>query len=174
MAKGFHKHLHPDLGLFLLRLAVGVMFVYHGYGKLTNIDQTAGFLGMLGFPASTFFAYVLGLTEFLGGLMLIAGVATCGAAVALSIAMIVAILTAHRNGPFSGPGGVEFPLVILGGLLALCSMGGGRWSLWNAPCCRGCGGSCGGDKSCKDGSCEDKKDACGCGGNGACGCGEKK
>lgn len=171
MAKGLHKHLSPDLGLFLLRLAIGVMFVYHGYGKLTNIEQTAGFLGMLGFPATTFFAYLLGLTELLGGLLLIAGIATCGAAAALSIVMIVAILTAHRNGPFSS---VEFPLVVLGGLLALCSMGGGKWSLWNAPCCKGGCGSCGDGGSCKDGSCEEKKDGCGCGGSGSCGCGEKK
>lgn len=63
------------LALLLLRLALGVIFAFHGYPKLfTHTQETMqGFMHM-GFPA--FFAYIAGVIEFFGGCLLIVGLFT--------------------------------------------------------------------------------------------------
>lgn len=153
------KYLGKDFGLLMLRLALGVLFVYQGYGKLTGIEGTTGFFDSLGIPAAGVMAYAVALVEFLGGIMLILGVFTCYTAGVLAIVMIVALLTAHLGQPFRGS---LLALTALGGLAALSSIGGGRWSLLKNGCCGGsCEGNCG----------PEDKDTCGCGGN--CGCGKK-
>ena len=52
------------LALLLLRVALGVIFVYHGYPKLFTHTRQAmdGFVHM-GFPG--YFAYISGVIEFL-------------------------------------------------------------------------------------------------------------
>jgi len=78
------------LSLLLLRLALGAIFVYHGYPKLFGHTREAvqGFV-RLGFPG--YFAYISGLIEFFGGWMLIAGLFTRVAGMLLAIEMAVGI-----------------------------------------------------------------------------------
>lgn len=127
-------------GLFLLRLALAVIFIYHGYGKLTHIDQTAGFFATLSVPAPVVMAYLIGIVELVGGIFLALGVVTCITAAVLAVDMVVALLLAHTKMPYQS---AELPIALLGGLLALCGAGGGKWSLWNASCCKRCDGECG-------------------------------
>ena len=47
-----------DLGMLLLRLAVGVIFIAHGWGKFSDMASTIGFFGQLGMPSV--FAYLVG------------------------------------------------------------------------------------------------------------------
>jgi len=67
--------------LFLARLAVATVFIYHGAGKLFNfknqggIASTAAFFKSQGVPIPHIFAYVGGITEFFGGLLLLVGLA---------------------------------------------------------------------------------------------------
>ena len=156
-----HKPWCKHLGLLVLRLILGAIFVYHGYGKLTNIEATAGFFSMLHIPMATVMAYVVGLVELVGGALLILGLFTCIASMLLMVVMLVALFTAHLGKPFSGPMGLEFPLAVLGGLAALAGTGGGKWVVWKKGCCTS---ACAG----KDGA------TCACGGNGACQCGADK
>src|SRR4051794_17263804 len=73
-----------DVVLLLLRVALGVTFIAHGGQKLFDwinvdphgIDGTTKFFDFVGIPIPGFFAWVVGLTEFLGGLLLIAGALT--------------------------------------------------------------------------------------------------
>ncbi len=151
------KYVGKDFGLLALRLAVGIVMVYHGYLKLGNTAGTMGFFGNLGIPLPTFFAYFVGLVELLGGAMIILGLLTCYAAGLLAINMVVALLVAHTKMPYAA---AELPIVLLGGLLALTTIGGGKWSVLKSGCCGGtCEGNCG------------KEDKDGCGGN--CGCSDK-
>lgn len=83
-----------DCALLVLRLALGIIFVIHGYGKLFgNAPGMEAFTGMvagLGFPAPALFAYIAALTEFLGGIAMILGIFTKPASVLLAIVMLVA------------------------------------------------------------------------------------
>ena len=70
-------------------------------------------------------AWLVALTEFLGGAALLAGVLTRWAAVPLSFTMVVAILAVHLKGGFFAPAGVEYPLTLLTANVALILTGPG-------------------------------------------------
>jgi putative oxidoreductase len=118
-------------GLAVLRIVVGVVFAMHGWQKI-HVFHLAGVTGMLsrlGVPMPTVFAVILITVEFLGGILLITGLATRGPAVLLAVDMIVAIITVHmKHGFFSQTGGYEFPLILLGALICLAISGGGSFS----------------------------------------------
>lgn len=120
-----------DFALFFLRLVVGIIFVYAGWGKLSNMEMTIGAFGSMGFPAPAFFAYLVGLVEFLGGIALIVGFFTRLAAGLLSIVMIVALLAVHTKMPFMQ---AQLPLVLLGATVALKYLGPGAWKVWGMDC----------------------------------------
>ena len=86
--------LFQPLGPLLARITVGWVFVTAGWGKIHNIDKVIGFFTSLGIPAPVFQAHMTAYTEFIGGLLLIAGLATRISSVALGIIMIVALKTA--------------------------------------------------------------------------------
>ena len=79
----------------LARLALGVVFVQTGWGKLHSLDQVTAFFQSLGIPAASVQAPFVAGAEFVGGLLLLAGLATRLAAVPLAGTMVVAILTAQ-------------------------------------------------------------------------------
>lgn len=130
----------PAAGLAVLRVVLGVIFVYHGYGKLFGgIESTAGFFGSLGIPAPLASAWLVGIVEFFGGLALVAGIGARAAAALLVPTMVVAIATVHwgsgfantnitgmgPQGPVFGMPGWEFNLALTGGLLGIILGGAG-------------------------------------------------
>lgn len=128
-----------DIGLLLIRLAVGGTLAAHGSQKLFGafgghgLAGTAAFLESLGFRRGRFCAWLLGLTETAGGLMLAAGFLTPLAASGLTGAMLAAIVSAHRDkGFFANAGGFEFPLTLGVAALATAFTGPGRYSLDHA------------------------------------------
>jgi putative oxidoreductase len=87
-------------------------------------------LGHLGIPVPIFFALVVSIVEFVGGILLITGLATRIPAALLAIDMLVAISLVHaRHGFFSMSGGMEFPLTLLAATACLALSGGGVASL---------------------------------------------
>lgn len=119
-----------DLGLLVIRLMLGVVFVYHGQGKLFGgLDQFAGFLGTLHVPAPHVAAVLAGLSEFGGGLLLLAGVGFRYALWPVVFTMAVASLTAHA-GKFSlQDGGMEYALSLGVVVLGLILTGPGAWTV---------------------------------------------
>ena len=83
------------LGPLAFRLFLAPIFILAGLGKLTGIENTAGYFEFLGLPAPTLMAYLAGLTEFVGGILLIPGAAVRWVAVPLMFTMAVAAGTAH-------------------------------------------------------------------------------
>lgn len=120
-----------DFGLFALRVSIAFVFITAGYNKLGNIEMFTGMLDGMNFPAVTFFAYLVALIELIGGVMILFGVYTKYAAIALSVIMLVAILTAHMGGPVNG---YYTPLAALGGCVALIGLGSGNWNLLKQKC----------------------------------------
>src|SRR5712664_4951081 len=95
--KSFNS-LQP-VGLLALRLALGIIFFSHGYPKLAH--QGAGMHGFFvqhGLPGN--FVYIAGVLEVLGGLLLVLGLFTRGAALLLAIEMAVAIWKVHSSGGY--------------------------------------------------------------------------
>jgi putative oxidoreductase len=113
------------LGLLLLRAALGVIFIFHGYPKLfANTQQMMGFFTHVGLPA--YFVYVAGVFEFFGGILLILGLFTRLSALLLSAEMLVALWKVH--GLFSHPRAVDsyqFPLMCGVAAFALATLGAG-------------------------------------------------
>jgi putative oxidoreductase len=117
------------LALLLLRLGLGIIFVFHGYPKLFTHTREAmqGFAHM-GFPV--YLAYVSGVFEFFGGLLLIVGLFTRIAGLLLAAEMAVALVKVH--GMISNPMAVDnyqFPLACAVGAFALVALGAGFVSL---------------------------------------------
>ncbi|NGN65568.1 DoxX family protein [Streptomyces sp. A7024] len=124
-----------DVGLLLLRLALGVIMVAHGTQKLfgyfggPGLDGAAKGFRAMGYPASKSMATVAGLTETLGGVGLIFGFITPLAAAAVMGTMINAI--GVRWGAFFAPAGMEYELLLAAAAAALCLTGPGRLSVDN-------------------------------------------
>jgi putative oxidoreductase len=120
-----------SLGIAVLRIVVGIVFLAHGYQKVFKFGfhGVAGMLGHMGIPAPAVAAVVLMIVEFVGGILLVTGLATRLPAALLAIDMLVAILAVHARNGFFNPGGVEFPLTVLAGCICLALSGGGAASL---------------------------------------------
>jgi putative oxidoreductase len=121
-----------DIGLLALRIAVGLIFIVHGWAKLNGIEGTGAWMSSLGLPLSgTFWAWLVGLVEFLGGLAVLLGFYTSMAAKLLAINMLLALLLAHLSAPWAK---AELAIALLGGSLALSGLGGGKWKLTKRDC----------------------------------------
>lgn len=116
------------VGLLLLRLTLGMIFFTHGYPKLAHSGAgMQGFFVQHGLPG--YFVYVAGVVEVFGGILLVLGLFTRGAALLLAIEMGVAIWKVHSGGGYLAVHNYEFPLALLAASLALATVGAGRLSL---------------------------------------------
>jgi putative oxidoreductase len=116
------------LGLLVLRLALGLIFFSHGYPKLAHAATgMQGFFVQHGLPG--YFVYVAGVLEVFGGILLVLGLFTRGAALLLAIEMGVAIWKVHSTGGIYAVHDYEFPLAVLAGSFALATVGAGSLSL---------------------------------------------
>jgi putative oxidoreductase len=119
-------------GLTILRITVGIVFLVHGYQKLFHLGfhGVAAMFGHMGIPLPMVSAVVVTLVEFIGGILLVAGIGTRIAAALLAVDMAVAILAVHLKHGFGAQnGGFEYPLTLLAATLCLALAGGGMFSL---------------------------------------------
>jgi len=115
------------LALLAGRLAVGLLFVSTGWGKVHNIPKVTMFFEHLGIPAPGFNAVLVGWSELLCGSALVVGLLTRLATVPLIVSMIIAILTAKLadiHGLFDLVGADEFTYLVV--LVMLAILGPGR------------------------------------------------
>lgn len=128
--------MSTDLGLLIVRLLIGGLFVGHGAQKVfglfggPGLDGTTGWLGSIGFRPARFWAYLAGFGEFGGGTLLALGLLNPLGPLAIIGAMLIAIIKVHSpNGLWVTKGGIEYPLVlaVLSGIVGL--LGSGRYAL---------------------------------------------
>lgn len=124
-----------DLGLLLLRAAVGGTLIAHGLQKLlvfTLPGVVDSFTGM-GIPFAPVVAPAVAAIELIGGSLIVLGIGTRVAGLLAAAAMLGAIVTAHAgSGFFSADGGFELPLLIACAAVALVLTGPGRLSVHGA------------------------------------------
>ncbi len=120
-----------NVGLFVLRLVVGAVFMMHGGQKLfvLGLPGVAAFMTRLAIPAPNIAAVVVTLVEFIGGALLILGLFARPAAALIAIDMTVAVLVVHLHNGFFLPTGFEFALTLLCACIAVVLMGAGAWSV---------------------------------------------
>jgi putative oxidoreductase len=112
------------LALLVMRLALGVVMLAHGYqNTFRHLHDHVHMVVNLGIPA--WLGYVSSFTEFFGGLLILAGFFTRPAAVAICIDLMVAIWTVHWRNGLTGDHGYEFPLALAALAFALIFFGGG-------------------------------------------------
>jgi putative oxidoreductase len=116
------------MGLFLFRAALGLIFFSHGYPKLAHAGGgMQSFFIQHGLPG--YFVYVSGVLEVFGGVLLVLGLFTRGAALLFAIEMGVAIWKVHSGSGYLAVHNYEFPLALATGCFALATIGAGKLSL---------------------------------------------
>ncbi|MDH5179951.1 MAG: DoxX family protein [Gammaproteobacteria bacterium] len=82
-----------------LRIYLAPILILAGSNKLANVDAVTGWFEGLGIPAPALMVWLAGLTELLGGIALLIGLAVRWFAIPLMLTMVVAAGTAHwQNG----------------------------------------------------------------------------
>lgn len=116
------------LGLLLLRIAVGTIFMLHGKQKLFGFGfaGVTGAFTQMGVPLPGIMGPFVALLEFFGGIALILGLLTRLFALGFAIDMLVAILLVQMKNGFSH---YELEFLLCMSSVALVFMGGGEFSV---------------------------------------------
>jgi putative oxidoreductase len=118
------------LALLVLSLVLGAIMIGHGYPKVFGgLSHHAQFVSSLGLPG--WLAYLSAAAEFLGGILLIVGLLTRCASLAILIDISVAIAKVHWKNGLMGKGGYEFTLALAVMAFALIFFGAGPIALDN-------------------------------------------
>lgn len=122
--------LNPGLGLFVLRLAVFLVFFYHGIGKL---KMPVGMAQGMGWPKWK--VIVLGTVETVSSILVLTGFHFRWGAALLGLVMLGAIylkIFKWKTG-FSKMDGMgwEFDLMLLAANVAIFFAGAGMWKLFS-------------------------------------------
>lgn len=120
--------------LLVVRFYWGWQFAQAGWGKLHNLAHVAGFFTSLGIPLPGLMAPFIAGLEFVGGLLLMLGLASRLTALVLAGDMVVAFLAADREAllsVFSDPGKFysATPYTFLFACLLVLVFGPGRFAL---------------------------------------------
>ncbi|MBW6420874.1 DoxX family protein [Rhizobium sp. XQZ8] len=101
--------------LLIARILLSFMFIYSGFGKLTDPAGTAGMISGAGMPAATALAYLAGLFELVTGLAVLVGFQTRIVGWALALFCVFTGVIFH-SGTVAVPG---WPDAALGWINAL-------------------------------------------------------
>ena len=125
-----------DLGKLLLRFAVGGLMLFHGLHKLFGgVEGISGMLVAKGLPG--FIAYGVLIGEVVAPILIVLGILTRPAALALAFTMVVAWLMVGTGKTFAldavGAWAIESLVYFFIGALAVVFLGAGRYSLVSDP-----------------------------------------
>ena len=117
------------------RVLLALMFVMSGFGKLTDIGGTAGYIASGGLPAPAVLAVVVGLLELLGGLALIVGFQARWAGLSLGVFTLMASFLFHKFWAAAPDAQMVQQLMFMknlavaGGMFVVAALGAGPASL---------------------------------------------
>lgn len=121
-----------NIGLLILRIGLGIMFILHGYPKMFGGPDTWVEVGTamqyLGIDfAPMFFGFMAGVTEFFGGIFLLLGLFFTPSVILLFIVMLVA--TAKHLGAGDGFANYSHSIEMAIIFLSLIFIGAGKYSI---------------------------------------------
>lgn len=125
-----------NIGLLLIRLVIGVLFIGHGAQKLFGwfggygLKGTGGWFESIGMNPGVTMALMAGLTELVGGLLFAVGLVTPLGGIMIAATMVIAIAKVHgANGLWSTSNGYEYNLVLLAVTIGIALVGPGQYAL---------------------------------------------
>src|SRR5574342_828138 len=125
-----------NLGLLIIRLVVGVLFIGHGAQKLFGwfggygLKGTGGWFESIGMKPGVTMALFAGLAEFVGGLLFALGLLTPLAGIMIAATMLMAIVKVHApNGLWSTANGYEYNLTLIAVAIGVALIGPGTYAL---------------------------------------------
>lgn len=127
-----------EWALTILRIMLGCIFIAHGGQKVLGLFGGPGLEGFVQWATSqgipTVLAYLGAFAEFIGGLLLLSGIAAeLGALLTIPV-MLGAIIYVHwPHGFFIQNGGFEYVLSLIISALVIIIGGPGKLALW--PLC---------------------------------------
>lgn len=138
-AKAAGKRGTQDLGLLLLRVVIGTIFIAHGLQKAFGwwggggIDGFKGALSDAGYQNAGLLTYLGAGGQLIVGILLVLGLFTpvaAAGALAYLVNTLMAIVTAQRHDGYIavfGAGGIEYLLVMIVAVVAIILVGPGRY-----------------------------------------------
>ena len=115
-------------GLAILRVALALIFIYHGYPKLVRADaMMREFFVQHGFPS--YFVGLAGILECVGGGLLLIGLFTRPAALLLAAEMGIAIWKVKLVHGVFAVSEYQFELALAAACVALATVGPGSLSV---------------------------------------------
>ena len=117
------------------RILLALMFIPAGFGKLTNIGGTAGYIASGGLPFPSVLAVLVGALELFGGLALVIGFKVRWVGLAMALFTLAASMLFH---PFwSVPEAQQMVtkllfmknISVVGGMLLISALGAGALTL---------------------------------------------
>lgn len=116
-----------EIAVTVLRVFVGLsMALAHGMGKIPVNDQFVDGVRQLGLPFPVVMAWAAAFSEFVGGLLLAAGLCTRLGALSIAMTMAVAAFVVHAADPYQNKEMAFLYFVIA---LFFVVRGGSRYSL---------------------------------------------
>ncbi|OIK09206.1 oxidoreductase [Bacillus sp. MUM 116] len=125
-----------NIGLLIIRLVIGILFIGHGAQKLFGwfggygVKGTGGWFESIGIKPGVTMALLAGLAELIGGILFALGLLTPLAGIIIAGTMVMAIVKVHGpNGLWSTSNGYEYNLTILAIAIGIALIGAGHYSL---------------------------------------------
>ncbi|WP_349729353.1 DoxX family protein [Peribacillus frigoritolerans] len=125
-----------NIGLLIIRLVIGLLFIGHGAQKLFGwfgghgLKGTGGWFESIGMKPGVTMALFAGLAELIGGLLFALGLLTPLAGIMIAGTMIMAIVKVHApNGLWATANGYEYNLTLLAVAIGIALVGPGQYAL---------------------------------------------
>jgi len=120
---------YSDVAALIGRVALGALFLTHGWPKIKDVRKPIGFVKGTGWPGGAAFAALFSLLEFFGALALIIGLLTQIVAVLFVLEMAATTVFSKTKLSKKFGLGYELDLAYATFALVLAFLGPGAWSL---------------------------------------------
>jgi putative oxidoreductase len=125
-----------NIGLLIIRLVIGLLFVGHGAQKLFGwfggygLKGTGGWFESIGMKPGVTMALLAGLAELIGGILFALGLLTPLAGIMIAGTMAMAIVKVHApSGLWATANGYEYNLTLLAVAIGIALVGPGKYAL---------------------------------------------
>jgi len=125
-----------NIGLLIIRLVVGLLFVGHGAQKLFGwfggygLKGTGGWFESIGMKPGVTMPLFAGLAELIGGILFALGLLTPIAGILIAGTMAMAIVKVHApNGLWATANGYEYNLTLISVAIGIALIGPGKYAL---------------------------------------------